>query len=869
MTAAALLLLLAFPSALVSQTTTISGTVYDPRTTASALPISNVLVYVTTGTVDALPTGVQCLTYAAPTGVASYTYTAVDGTFTLTNVPTNATYTLVIQAGKWRRQFNEVVVNDPLTGLALHMPANHTQGDIPLIAISTGAVDGLECVLHDMGIADTEFTDDNGTVNAGGRIHLYKGNGSPGAEINASTPVDTMLTGDATTLNGYDVVMFPCQGGPFIQSATAQTNLLNYANAGGRVFATHYSYVWLDPGAPFNSQFPPVANWDLGQAQPFPDPGIANVNTGFTDGGLLSQWLQNAGETYKGMQGQIQVSTLRRDFDSVIPPTQSWLTMSGTETTGAGAVMQMTFNAPVGALAANQCGRVLYTEYHVMNLNTAGKIYPTECTTTPPMSAQEAMLEYALFDLSAFVQPVVVPTLTLSLDPNPLIVKQGDSADLLTVTATNTSSTLTIDSSAILTITLPPHMTATAITDASGGWTCTLSTLTCTRTTTIGSSTSDAVTVTLSVPAYPAGGLTSYTGTATATVSSATFSSNVTATDAVIFQQTPVITWATPAQIIYGTGLSATQLNAQSTVAGTFNYTPAAGTVLSVGQHTLDTTFTPNDAIHYTNATDSVSLTVIPATPVVTVTPSFNPAFLKNSVTFTATFTSIVAEPTGTVIFYDGATPLATVNVSAGMATYSTSALSFGPHSITAAYSGDSTYLSANSVTLAENIEDFSIVVSGSGNMTVNPGVQANYPLIITPMGGGALAGTVSFTVTGTPEQAAVGFSPATVLENAAATTVTLQVTPISLSAAHTPSGLFGSHSLPLALGLLLLPFAGRVRRASSRWLRLAVIAVASAALLAGTTGCGFTYTPQYYSLTVTAASGLLSHTATVKLTVE
>ena len=54
--------------------TTISGTVYDPRTT-NALPLPNVLVYATTDPVAPLPSGVQCLTYQAPTGVVSYAYT--------------------------------------------------------------------------------------------------------------------------------------------------------------------------------------------------------------------------------------------------------------------------------------------------------------------------------------------------------------------------------------------------------------------------------------------------------------------------------------------------------------------------------------------------------------------------------------------------------------------------------------------------------------------------------------------------------------------------------------------------------------------------------------------------------------------------
>ena len=209
-----------------AQTTTISGTVYDPRTT-SALPLSNVLVYITTGTVDPLPPGALCMTTSTPTPVVSFAYTAVDGTFTLGGVPENATYTLVIQAGKWRRQFSETVYATPLTGLSLNMPSTHAQGDLPFIAIATGSGDALECVLRDMGIADKEFTDDNGTT--GGRIHLYTGSNSPGAVIDASTPSETLLMGtptDSTLLDSYDLVMFPCQSDAYANANTALTNML-------------------------------------------------------------------------------------------------------------------------------------------------------------------------------------------------------------------------------------------------------------------------------------------------------------------------------------------------------------------------------------------------------------------------------------------------------------------------------------------------------------------------------------------------------------------------------------------------------------------------------------------------------------------
>jgi hypothetical protein len=73
---------------------------------------------------------------------------------------------------------------------------------------------------------------------------------------------------------------------------------------------------------------------------------------------------------------------------------------------------------------------------------------------------------------------------------------------------------------------------------------------------------------------------------------------------------TPAITWAAPAAILYGTALSVTQLDASSTVAGTFAYTPAAGTVLKAGSQALSVTFTPTDTTDYTTATATVTLTV-------------------------------------------------------------------------------------------------------------------------------------------------------------------------------------------------------------------------------------------------------------------
>jgi hypothetical protein len=55
-------------------------------------------------------------------------------------------------------------------------------------------------------------------------------------------------------------------------------------------------------------------------------------------------------------------------------------------------------------------------------------------------------------------------------------------------------------------------------------------------------------------------------------------------------------------------------LNASASVAGTFSYSPAAGTVLTAGSNTLTATFTPADTTDYNTATKTVTLTVNAAT---------------------------------------------------------------------------------------------------------------------------------------------------------------------------------------------------------------------------------------------------------------
>jgi hypothetical protein len=334
----------------------------------------------------------------------------------------------------------------------------------------------------------------------------------------------------------------------------------------------------------------------------------------------------------------------------------------------------------------------------------------------------------------------------------------------------------------------------------------------------------------------------------------------------------PAITWETPAPISYGTGLSSLQLDATTTVAGSFVYSPAAGTVLGAGQYTLNTTFSPSDTTDYATSTASVSLTISQATPAAgPVGSSLNPALVSDPITFTAAVTSTAGTPTGTVTFLDGTTQLGTGTLTGGSATFTSAGLSAGSHTITASYSGDPNFQPVTSAPLTQVVESFSIAVSGSSSATVSPGGQASFALVATPPATGS---PLTFTVTGLPGGANGTFSPATVAAGSTPTNVSLTVSVPGVLAMRRGESPFRRGTLPIVLGLILLPIAGRLRKASHRslgllWLWTLVLAGALSMSACGGGGGKPTPSSQTYMLTVTATSGSLTESTQLTLTVQ
>lgn len=376
-------------------TTTITGTVFAPNGTD---PLPNIMVFVPNAPVAAFTPGVACeLPGTLPSGQPLIgTSTNYKGQYVLANAPVGTNIPIVIQSGRWRRQVTIPVVNGCQSNTVnINMPKNKGEGDIPKIALTTGSADALECVLRKIGIDNAEVTASTGT----GRINLFTGSGAAGATAGPGTKTQTQLMSDATTLSSYDVLMFACQGGEWLptgdNSASAnlqRANLLDYANKGGRVFGTHYEYGWFSTGA-----FAGTAQWRNSSTSLNDQSGT--INTTFPNGKTLAQWLQyiGASTTY----GMMPLSQVRKDTNGVNAPTQEWMHI------GDGTPMQFTFNTPLTAAAGQQCGRVLYNDYHVESAGSG--TYPAECPATS-MTPQEKLLEFSLFNLSGSgAEPTLSP----------------------------------------------------------------------------------------------------------------------------------------------------------------------------------------------------------------------------------------------------------------------------------------------------------------------------------------------------------------------------------------------------------------------------------------------------------------------------
>ncbi len=390
-------------------TTSLTGTVFAPNGT---LPLYNAMVYVPNAAVAAFTPGVSCDRCDGEVSGSPLVKTTTDheGKFTLTDVPAGSNIPVVIQLGRWRRQITVASVNactnQALPSSSTRLPKNKSEGDIPLIGYSSGQVDALECVLRKLGVDDSEFTNPN----SAGRIHMYRQNG---ARIDSNTPSAETLWSSVDELSKYDMVFFACEGGKN-EHPDGLANVREYADRGGRIFATHYSFTWLYNNPPWgcgdkcSDVSRSVAAWNLEQTRIDNFAVPARVDTTFPRGQGFARWLDVVGASTALGSETVDIEKMRFDVDSDsrFANSQQWLTselLVGSQFRTS--VQHLTFNTPVTKPEAERCGRVVFSDFHVNEAADAGTapIFPTECTS-PSFSDQEKVLAFMMYDLANCIE---------------------------------------------------------------------------------------------------------------------------------------------------------------------------------------------------------------------------------------------------------------------------------------------------------------------------------------------------------------------------------------------------------------------------------------------------------------------------------
>ena len=390
--------------------TTLSGVVTTP---AGTLPLYNVMLYVPSRALDPLPEGASCdrcdgVVSGEPIASA---LSDEQGHFVMDNVPSGADVPLVVQIGKWRREVTIPAVtactDNPVAPELTRLPRNRNEGHLPRIALSTGGLDALECLLLKIGIDKSEFT----TPDEEGRVNLFAGRGgtdqyADNIDFGAILPLpDLSLWGTKNTLPLYDLVLLSCEGGEYTANKPpeARQRMADYASQGGRVFFSHYHKLWLEQGP---APFPDVMTFN----DTTTDLDLeASIETSFPKGAALANWLVNVGgATAPGQVSLVDAQNTGRTENPAYA--QRWVYDPLDAETMSPSVKYMSANTPLGAPDGEACGRIVYSDIHVTTDDPNGDQsaidlpFPTGCRTAT-LSPQEKVLIFMLFDLAACVIP--------------------------------------------------------------------------------------------------------------------------------------------------------------------------------------------------------------------------------------------------------------------------------------------------------------------------------------------------------------------------------------------------------------------------------------------------------------------------------
>jgi hypothetical protein len=429
------------------QKTILTGRVITPgrddANTGNQVGVPNATVYLLRSTnvadLPAIPTGIPADGMSCDRcedqmlgPVLAGAVTDATGAFTIEEfVPVGVEIVLVVKVGRFRRATTLTLPASAAcqtTALPTTLPDNPARlprdmmdglaVNIPHVAVTTGSVDAMECVLEKMGLSHAEFANPGGAE----RVNLYRGGptttGTPpgtGARMDDSTPHATALYSDPATLQSYDLVIADCEGADWDQTFTERdasgANVREFVNRGGRMFASHWSYSWLaengtdpyDPMNPIATGLGPAATWTSNGMMTSMGTGAISVGRPAASPRIqnFADWMVNENVTMAPAYTFAVIDP--RDQNTAIGASSEEFVYR--QDGNNMSVQQFSFNTPYAAPAEASCGRVAYSAFHVSAGGTmdpfADSIFPMHCMGD--LTNQEKVLLYMLFDLGACI----------------------------------------------------------------------------------------------------------------------------------------------------------------------------------------------------------------------------------------------------------------------------------------------------------------------------------------------------------------------------------------------------------------------------------------------------------------------------------
>lgn len=352
-------------------------------------PVSGALVYVPKGSVEPLPPGNQCdLCQLMTDGIWIQTHSAASGAFTLEAVPVGA-IKVVIQLGRFRRVVSlETRCGETRELLAeeTRLPRSSKEGDVPKVAVVTGAVDKMEHVLAKIGLEE---------------VDLYSGKyTTPG-----KTPIFGELLDSPAKLMQYHILLVNCltnYENRLDSSATVKV-LQDFVAAGGRLFVDDLSYEFVEwpfpgaidfepdaAGAHHHSTVPqgPRDGAQLGDS-------VSSVEATILDPGL-KKWLGQFPATLNA-NGTVPIEGFLSDWAVIhgAGPTAKVWVEGPVSFTGGKGTRPLSVSMDTVAADGRRCGRVAFNSYHTV---------PYESSPTAPFVPQERILQYLFFKVAACME---------------------------------------------------------------------------------------------------------------------------------------------------------------------------------------------------------------------------------------------------------------------------------------------------------------------------------------------------------------------------------------------------------------------------------------------------------------------------------